>query len=289
MKYPKIGHDFQSSDLAGMYYAGTVTHSLDHRKSSGGFIHGFRYTARTLHRLLEWKNHQVAWPVKHGIISQLLPTIIKRINEASGPYQMFQYLSDIIIFRNDHTSFELLEEFPVELLHELPQHTGHEVNDMIVILLEYGTDFSGPGNDVFNLERATGDPSDAHRSNFLHPVFYYYRTLPTYEDMQQRGRKKFLPKPDAIHHIVEDFLTSWDAATSHILPLRRFLESILQHDSRQFFAENCFQMALMHQKPPHMCADNFLAGQSVMFSEIFNADPNLPHKSIEPEILTPNF
>jgi hypothetical protein len=45
--------------------------------------------------------------------------------------------------------------------------------------MEYGKDFSGPGNDVFRLNRATGESSDAHKSNFLHPVFYYFDELPT--------------------------------------------------------------------------------------------------------------
>lgn len=29
--------------------------------------------------------------------------------------------------------------------------------------------------DPFREDRATGDPSDAHNSNFLHPVIYFYR------------------------------------------------------------------------------------------------------------------
>jgi len=43
-KYPKIDHSYQSVDYPGLYYAGAATHSLDLRKSAGGFIHGFRYT-----------------------------------------------------------------------------------------------------------------------------------------------------------------------------------------------------------------------------------------------------
>jgi len=45
-KYPQIYHNYESVDYPGLYYAGTVTHSLDWRKSAGGFIHGFRYTGR---------------------------------------------------------------------------------------------------------------------------------------------------------------------------------------------------------------------------------------------------
>jgi len=45
--------------------------------------------------------------------------------------------------------------------------------------MQYGLNFSGPGNDIFRTDRATGEPSDAHNSNFLHPVFYYYDRLPS--------------------------------------------------------------------------------------------------------------
>lgn len=47
-----------------------------------------------------------------------------------------------------------------------------------------------------------------------------------------------LPRPAAIHHIVEDFLTDWTAPNAHVLPLRRFLENCLGTDLRSFFAGN---------------------------------------------------
>lgn len=46
-KYPKIDAAFESIDYENMFFTGTATHSLDFRKSSGGFIHGFRYTSIT--------------------------------------------------------------------------------------------------------------------------------------------------------------------------------------------------------------------------------------------------
>ena len=45
--------------------------------------------------------------------------------------------------------------------------------------MEYGPDFSGPDKDTLRIDRATGDPLEAHRSNFLHPVFYFYKRPPT--------------------------------------------------------------------------------------------------------------
>ena len=38
---------------------------------------------------------------------------------------------------------------------------------------------TGAGKDVFKYDRAVGDPEEAHLSNFLHPVIYHYKHLPT--------------------------------------------------------------------------------------------------------------
>ncbi len=42
-KYPRISADYESIDHENMFFTGTIAHSLDFRRSSGGFIHGFRY------------------------------------------------------------------------------------------------------------------------------------------------------------------------------------------------------------------------------------------------------
>ena len=81
----------------------------------------------------------------------------------------------------DGREVEYLEEVPVNLLHKLTDHTGHHYEEVIVLVLQYGANFSRPDKDVFRLGRDTGEPSDAHKSNFLHPVFYHYKQLPTGE------------------------------------------------------------------------------------------------------------
>lgn len=100
-KYPSIAHDYQSIEIPGLYIIGTATHSLDHRKSAGGFIHGFRYTARALHRILSWRYNEEVWLKQTFDISELIPIIVKRINEASGIYQMFGQLADVILLNRD--------------------------------------------------------------------------------------------------------------------------------------------------------------------------------------------
>lgn len=79
---------------------------------------------------------------------------------------------------SEKKSFTVLEEFPVNLIGDINKHSGHNASRVIVMMMEYGKDFSGPGKDTFRPSRATGEPSEAHTSNFLHPTFYYYKTLP---------------------------------------------------------------------------------------------------------------
>ncbi|ESO89058.1 hypothetical protein LOTGIDRAFT_228992 [Lottia gigantea] len=252
-KYPSIDHNYESTSTKGLFIAGTASHSLDHRKSAGGFIHGFRYTARALHHILEQRYEDVVWPHKTYDSRELLSVVLKRLNEASGPYQMFSVLGDIIVFRDNKKTFEYYEEFPIHLLHDFTNITGSEANEVIAVVLQYGANFSGPGNDIFRSDRATGDPSEAHQSNFLHPVLYYYKQLPTAFEMKTKKRHEILPRPNLMHHTVEDFLTMWDAPISHILPLRRFIEDVIKSDMRHYFVEDCFRLSMLHTTLPDGC------------------------------------
>ena len=153
----------------------------------------------------------------------------------------------------------------------------NNASNVIVLSMEYGKDFSGPGSDPFKSNRATGDPSEAHTSNFLHPVLYFYAQLPRAVDMYATSEKEVLPQPDRIHHVVEDFLTDFSAPDSHQLPIRsvtshvnnqypevstqtwmtfccrRFLENALNVDMRRHFAQECFLIAMTHTSLPLSC------------------------------------
>ncbi|XP_072207530.1 FAD-dependent oxidoreductase domain-containing protein 2 [Excalfactoria chinensis] len=267
-KYPQIKPSYESRGTRGLFVLGTASHSVDFRKSAGGFIHGFRYTTRAVHRLLENRHHGVPWPSSVYPITQLTNSIIKRVNEASGLYQMFSVLADIVLLRENATSFEYLEEYPVGILAELETQTGRKApSGLFVVIMEYGRNFSGDDKDVFYYNRAVGEAQHAWQSNFLHPVIYYYKRLPTEREMRLHPPDWPLPRPDAIHHIVEDFLTDWTAPNAHILPLRRFLENCLNTDLRNFFAESCFLFALTHQKLPPFCQQGYARMQGLAGSE----------------------
>ncbi|XP_059881573.1 FAD-dependent oxidoreductase domain-containing protein 2 isoform X2 [Delphinus delphis] len=96
-KYPLVKASYESKGSRGLFVLGTASHSVDYRKSAGGFIHGFRYTVRAVHRLLEQRHHGVTWPSTKHPITQLASAIIRRVNEASGLYQMFSVLADVVL------------------------------------------------------------------------------------------------------------------------------------------------------------------------------------------------
>lgn len=108
-------------------------------------------------------------------------------------YQKISSRNKKIVFFSNGVEFVYLEDYPINLIDELPQRSGHNATRVIAIVMEYGKDFSGPGNDVFRINRATGEPAEAHHSNFLHPVLYYYDKLPTGKtEWQLLMSKKFI-------------------------------------------------------------------------------------------------
>uniref|UniRef100_A0A1A8QS42 FAD-dependent oxidoreductase domain containing 2 n=1 Tax=Nothobranchius pienaari TaxID=704102 RepID=A0A1A8QS42_9TELE len=261
-RLPGVTAWYEGKKTPGLFVLGTASHSRDYRSSAGGFIHGFRYTARAVHRVLEHRYHANPWPSTKLLTTQLLSWILKRVGEASGPYQMFEVLGDVILLRGSHA--EYVEEFLLQALPQFSSLSGHEVTShgLMVVVMQYGK----KKIDYLGRDRAETDWTRAWRSNFLHPVLYFYEALPTEEEMKLRPPGWPLPRPKAIHHMVEDFLTEWDGPLSHIQPLRRFLEHCLQTDLRAFYADSCFLSALTHRKQPLFCQQGYLDGGGVPLS-----------------------
>jgi fructose-specific component phosphotransferase system IIB-like protein len=52
-KFAALNSRYEATTVPNMFFIGALGHSRDFRKAAGGFIHGFRYTIRALHRMLE--------------------------------------------------------------------------------------------------------------------------------------------------------------------------------------------------------------------------------------------
>lgn len=53
--------EYESANVQDLYFAGALVHGKDYKRAAGGFVHGFRYAARALARILAHKNHHEAW------------------------------------------------------------------------------------------------------------------------------------------------------------------------------------------------------------------------------------
>lgn len=168
-RFPESNAFYSVPDSEGRgWYAGVLMHEHDYKRSSGGFVHGFRYLVRAQHRYvraLEGKG----WEGKETLTSEeaMLRRVVERIQESSGLYQMQGFLVDVV--------------FPLHggrfaFLPEIPEPWVRTVLDTLqipwpatrcTVKLEYGT---VPGGWQFEAavsnQYARSDPPV-----FLHPSF----------------------------------------------------------------------------------------------------------------------
>ena len=107
--------------MPNLFFVGTLMQAKDFKRSASGFIHGFRYNARTLHNILE--NRFYGKPLPHSTISPtpeaLAGAVIARINTTSALWQQFGFLADLIEMPNDDGMRADDEELPMQYVVEL--------------------------------------------------------------------------------------------------------------------------------------------------------------------------
>jgi hypothetical protein len=159
------------------------------------------------------------------------------------------------------------------LIENFQEITGKNLQKFVVVNFEYGPDFSGPGKvqntfrvnfifskfflfeDVFKLDRAISDIQRADESNFLHPVFYYFDGIPKLTE--KKSHSDILIHAESVHHIIEDFTTFWTDIKKHRLHLRRYFESVLGTDLREFKIETCAKLFIKYGSYPISCSKLF--------------------------------
>jgi hypothetical protein len=132
-----------------------------------------------------------------------------RINEASGPYQMFQFLGDMVVFKGSGSTWtaEYFDEVPLSNFHN--RSIAHP---RIIWTFRYGDDFYGPA--VLGPKRV-GSTSmyNAHQSTLVHPKVEYFRA-----GEMNASRSLFMQ---------EDIFTSWTTPLAYS-PLVRFVARALK-------------------------------------------------------------
>lgn len=209
-KYPSITVEFESVNIPGLYFAGTIMHSLDYRKTTSGFIHGFRYNVRALSRVIDLNHHGKTWPRKAIEWNKdvLVDVSLARVNRSGALWQQPGFMADVITQEGGALYYH--HEMPVEYAAHYCKRRGY---DYFTVTLEYGDPIMG---DPFMVERVhRQDTERAASSQFLHPVIRHY------QGGQLTGE----------HHVLEDLEALW-VEEEHTAPLAEFFQICLESDGQ---------------------------------------------------------
>lgn len=186
LKYPKIDHHFESTSAEGLFFLGANAHGLDKFKfgSAGGFIHGYRYSAKAMYHMFRarfegapvWNGQsaEYKWPAAHDppaveSLEQMQTTwptvwrqLMRRMNEASGPYQMScMSFVDLILLDKEQQRLVYMEDVP----HDVAMLDFDQTN-RIVWGYRYGKVNQFDAN-------AIGIQAHGPAANFLHPTLVF--------------------------------------------------------------------------------------------------------------------
>ena len=209
-RFPEQTSEWESTSVPDLYFAGTLSQQRDFKKATSGFIHGFRYGVRALHRILERKYHGVEWPsVEHAATPEAVAdAILARVNRSSALWQQFTVIGDVVVADGDTVRY--YEELPVPYVHDTNFGQGQ---DTFVITLEYGPDHDKVDPFDITVKRTRqNDPSVAFDAAYLHPVIRHWR------GGEQVGE----------HHVAENLENEWNKPAAHVQPLVDFLAAQLK-------------------------------------------------------------
>ena len=208
-RFPELTSEWESANVEDLYFAGTLMQVRDFKKTTSGFIHGFRYNVLALHRMFEEKYHGRPWPSRsiEATPDGLLDAVIERVNGSSALWQQFGFLCDLITVPEDGPA-TYYEDMPVDYVNDTEYGRG---GHYYTVTLEFGKITGDP----FNIERHP-TPGAARQSTFLHPVVRRF----------DAGRLV------GEHHVLEDLYGEWRKPKEHIEPLREFLARMMRHSEQ---------------------------------------------------------
>lgn len=200
-KLPAQTSAWESVDVPDLYFGGVLMQARDYKKTTSGFIHGFRYNMRALARILGQRYHGRPWPAERLDASPdgLTAAMIARINRTSALWHQFGFLGDVFAVGDDGAA-EHYQELPVAYVHD---GGAGRLGDFFVLTLEFGKCEADP----FAVERHP-HPERAAESFFLHPVIRRWR-----------GGEQVSEQ-----HLLEDLHGEWRNQRLHVEPLLGYFE-----------------------------------------------------------------
>ncbi|WP_435135878.1 NAD(P)-binding domain-containing protein [Actinacidiphila sp. bgisy144] len=211
-RFPAQTDAWESTNVPDVYFVGTITQARDFKKSTSGFIHGFRYGVRALSRVLNRRYHDEQWPHTElpANAEAVADAVVTRINRTSALWQMFGFLGDAVLVGPDAVGY--YDEVPVDHLHRaVGEGEFGPVDHYLTVTLEYGADHDKVNPFDVTVNRLSQQDTGGLDSRYLHPVVRLW----------QDG--KLLTE----HHLTENLENEWDSEDVHRAPLVRFLATHL--------------------------------------------------------------
>jgi thioredoxin reductase len=215
-RFPELTPAYESVSVPGLYIAGTLMQQRDFKKSTGGFIHGFRYAIRALARVLDQRHHGRPWP--HVAVEPtpeaMAEAVVARVNRSSALWQQFGIIGDLLVAGEPGEAAHYLEEVPVDYAHSGEIATS--AAGYFTVTLEYGPDHDKVDPFDITVRRvAENAAEEAHDASYLHPVIRHFR----------RGELI------ATHHMAENLENEWDDPKAHVAPLTAFFAGQSESDA----------------------------------------------------------
>lgn len=171
-KFPLVNYNFESVNNKNLFFIGSLMHSVDFRKSSGGFLSGFRYLIKFFINI----NYQIPldyiefnYKSRDDII-KLVDHIIYRINTSSDMYQMFGYLGDIFYYN--------LQEGKVHYFKNVHINGNYFKNDINIIIFKLTLDFGERETDIMKVGEKKSFIGSESKAHLIHPILKIYNSYP---------------------------------------------------------------------------------------------------------------
>lgn len=168
-KLPAMTHEWKSTNVKDLYFAGTLMQMRDFQKTMSSVTHGFRFNISFLSQLLAQKYHGQSLPYRELALDAdiLAQQILKRVSTAAALFLQPDFLGDLLVVDRQAQYARYYENISLDYVRSL-EHAADE--EYYTISLAYGPHTENPRHPVRD-----PNPNLAYKDIYLHPVIRHYR------------------------------------------------------------------------------------------------------------------
>ncbi|MCF6439141.1 NAD(P)-binding domain-containing protein [Pseudoalteromonas luteoviolacea] len=179
-KFPKLNHQWQSTNIDNLFFCGANMQCNDYKDSSTPFVHGIRHNAQTLAEILVNKLQNRTWQAKQTITAEtdLYDAISEQIRRATTIWFLFGNVYDVYAL-DAQNNFQFYESIPKLVF---------EQDELFKNFSGYTLEFS------YKLPKDESEKPKFSTHGFLHPIIMKYQGGECIDEI----------------HMLEDIYSEWE-------------------------------------------------------------------------------